>query len=184
MGQAEFLGAYAAKKIPHSLRHFVVIEDVLQDVWIAAFRGFAGFRQEGPDAFDRWLISITQSRLVDAIRRARSLKRGGGERIAHEARQRTTSYLDLFASTGAKQHTPSGERAAKEAVHAVQVALGALPDDHRCAIMLHHINGQSRAEVAMVMQKTRPAVNSLLFRGLRMLRVRLEPAGKFFNNGD
>lgn len=182
MERAERLHGYVERKIPSELRSRIPAEDVLQEVWVAVFRGIANFREDGPDAFDRWLTSITQSKVVDAIRRAGRLKRGGGHRFAHEAQRRTTSYLDLSARVSAEQRTPSSEDAAKEAVHAVQIALSTLPADYRCAITMHHIEGRSHAEVAEAMTRTRPAVNSLLYRGLHMLRKQLEPAGRFFSD--
>ncbi len=103
--------------------------------------------------------------------------------MEREARRRTTSYLELFARVTSKQRTPSSEDAANEAVHAVQITLGTLPDNYRCAITMCHIDGHSRAEVAEAMGKTYHAVNSLLYHGLRMLRERLGPAERFFSNG-
>lgn len=183
MGQAERLHAYVGRRIPADVQRVVAVEDVLQEVWLAAFQGFANFTARGPNAFDRWLTKIAETKLIDAIRRVRRLKRGRGHRIEHEARSRSASYLDLFARVASKQRTPSSEEAAREATHAVQIALCSLPDNHQQAIRMRHIDGLPHAEVADAMEKSCPAINSLLYRGMRMLRDQLGPAGRFFSHG-
>ncbi len=183
MERADRLQTYIRRSMPSDLMRLVSVEDILQEVWINVFGGLTSFRADGPDSFDRWLTSLVQRRLVDAIRKARSLKRGGKRRIGDRVQMRTTSYLNLFDRVACKQRTPSSEDAAKEAVHAVQIALSTLPEDYRCAITMRHLDGHSQAEVAVAMARTLPAINSLLYRGLRMLRARLEPARRFFSDG-
>lgn len=183
MERAERLHKYVQRRLPADVQGIVAPEDILQEMWLAVFRGIANFRADAPDALDRWLTKIAERKLIDAIRSARTVKRGGGHRIEHEARCRTTSYLALFARVVSKQRTPSSEDAAREATHAVQIALCSLPDDCQLAVRMRHIEGRPRAEVAEAMEKSRPAINSLLFHGLRMLRDQLGPAGRFFSNG-
>jgi len=182
MERAECLHAYLQRKIPADLRRVIAPEDILQDVWVAVFRGISSFKPDTPDAFDRWLMRITERKLLDAFRHTRRLKRGGGHQFEHEPQHRSTSYLGLFASVAANQSTPSSDEAVREAVYATQIALCTLPDDYQRAITMHYIEERPHAEVAKAMQKTRPSINSLLYRGLRMLRQRLEPAGQFFSN--
>ena len=67
------------------MRHLLVIDDILQEVWIAAYRTITGFQPAGPGAVDRWLITITHSKLVDAVRYARRAKRGGDRRYIRDS---------------------------------------------------------------------------------------------------
>jgi RNA polymerase sigma-70 factor (ECF subfamily) len=184
MERADALHDYIRRALPSDLARVISAEDILQEVCISVFHGLAQFRADGPDSFDRWVTSLVQRRLVDAIRKARAVKRSGGRRIGDRAQLRTTSYIQLFERVASQQRTPSSEDAAKEAAHAVQIALSTLPEDYRCAITMRHIDGRSQAEVASAMARTLPAVNSLLYRGLRMLRSRLEPSRRFFSDGD
>jgi RNA polymerase sigma-70 factor (ECF subfamily) len=48
-----------------------------------------------------------------------------------------------------------------------------LPDSQRRVIELHHLGGQSLAEVAQALATTKAAVAGLLHRGLKNLRARL-----------
>ena len=52
-------------------------------------------------------------------------------------------------------------------------ALAQLPDDHRQAIELHHLQGMPLAEVARELGRTEPSVAGLLRRGLGKLREQL-----------
>ncbi len=181
MERAERLYAYVQRRIPASLCRVIAAEDILQEVWLAAFAGRSSFRLSEPEDMNRWLWKIAERRLLNAIRDARRLKRGGRERFEHGVQRRTTSYLDLFARVTSGRRTPSSEGAAKEAVHAVQIALSALPDDYRQAMIMYHIGGHSRAAVAESMHKSEGAVASLLYRGRRKLCASLGDCSKFFS---
>ncbi len=170
MEQAEPLRIYLERKIPAQHRATIAAEDILQEVWIAAFRNLATFVSTEPNSLAKWLQRITERKLLDALRNARRVKRGGRDRVEEALGRRSSSYLDLFHRVRRDQRTPSSEAAAREAVTAVQIALVELPDNCRQAVTFHHIYGQSQSEVAGRMRKTVPAVNSLLYRGLRLLR--------------
>ena len=182
LARAGRLRSYVEKKLPPKLRSTISPEDVLQEVWIGAFRGISGFRSDGPKAFDRWLATIANRRLLDVIKVALARKRGGRSPFAPAAPNRQTSVVDLFARVASRQSTPSRESATKEAVDAVQIALAALPDDRRRAIWMRHIEGCGIAEIATTMDKSRAAVASLLFHGRRQLRSRLGSAAKYFSD--
>lgn len=181
MSRADSLRRYVEAKIPSRLRRTVSSDDILQDIWITAVRSVADVRPHGPDDLDRWLTRVAQRRIADAIRRAGAAKRGGRDAIMYDRRQ-TSSFVDLFSHVSGREGTPSREVSTKEAVHAVQIALAALPEDYRIAIELRYLEGNSQEEIAKLMHKTRPSVNSLLFRGMRKLRELLEPVGRFLSD--
>ena len=121
-GRAAGLQTYVRRKIPSGMKGSLAPEDILQEVWIACFCGVATFRENEPDAFDRWLRTITDRKLVDAIRWGKRLKRGARVRFDGTAQQRQTSLVDLFARVAAKQRTPSSEEGAREASVAMKVS--------------------------------------------------------------
>ncbi len=182
MQRAERLHEQVQWKIPESLSSLLSADDVLQEVWVAAFRGLPGFRANHPGALDRWLTTIADRKLVDAIRTARRIKRGGRHRIEYTGQRRTTSCLDLFGRISCGQRTPSSEEGAREVQHAVHIALGALPANYRQAITLFHLQGRSRAEVAHAMKTSASAVNGLLYRALGRLRELIGPSARFFSD--
>ena len=170
-----------AAKIPASLQSIVSPEDILQEVWITAFHKREEFRQNRPDALTRWINTTLERKVIDACRAARAERRGGG-RDGRNVPIAVGSFVELFDRLAAGQRTPSREVSAKEAADAVRVALGSLPDNRRQAIWLRYIEGRPLADVAAVMGKSPPAVNSLVYNGLRQLRQRLERAAKFFSD--
>ena len=182
MERAERLHEEVERRIPASLKSLLSAEDILQEVWIAAFRGLSGFRADHPGALDRWLTTTADRKVLDAIRTARTLKRGGAHRIACPGQRRTSSCLDLFGRVACTQRSPSSEEGAREAQHAIQIALGALPDNYRQAITLFHLQGRSRAETAREMQTSVSALHGLLYRALGRLRRLLGPAKRFFSD--
>jgi len=176
------LRRYVDRKIPGRLSATVSADDILQEVWMAAYRTASTFRPDGPNAIERWLTTIAKSKLVDAIRNARRLKRGGDRRCLRDARERLASFTELFARIQSPQKTPSGEFGAIEAGHAISIALNLLSEERRRAVYMHHIEGHSQKEIAREMGKTEAAVNSLLYNGLRELRSLLGEAAKYFSD--
>jgi RNA polymerase sigma factor (sigma-70 family) len=173
---------YIEGKIPAKLRSLLAPDDILQDVWIAAFRAKSTFRGNREEDLDRWLMTITNRKLVDAFRIALAVKRGGRTPIVGEAQARRSSIVVLFARIASPQATPSRVTSTKEAVDAVGAALAGLSDDRGSAVRMRHLEGLSVPEIAKRMQRTIPAVHSLLFNGLRDLRSRLGSAEKFFSD--
>ena len=176
------LRSYVASKTPPRLHHVISPDDILQEVWIAAYRTISTFNPDGPNALDRWLTTIANSKLVDALRAARRLKRGGNRRLARNAEGPLTSFSDLFARLRSPQQTPSSEFAAVEAAHAALISLNRLNDTRRRAIEMRFIEGLSHKEIARKMGRSGAAVNSLLFHGLRQLRGMLGDAAKYFSD--
>ena len=85
--QALLLGRYRrlllaiARDLPADVAQRTSAEDVLQDTFLAAFRGIAKFEEAGEGSFDRWLYSIAGNSVRDAIKRHRAAKRDGRRAI-------------------------------------------------------------------------------------------------------
>jgi RNA polymerase sigma-70 factor (ECF subfamily) len=70
----------------------------------------------------------------------------------------------------ADQTSPSERVCRHEELLRLAQAMGRLPQDQRRVIELHHLKGLPVADVATLMDRSRPAVVGLLFRGLNRLR--------------
>jgi len=176
------LRGYLDKHIPARLGQTVLVDDILQEVWVAAFRTAPGFHAGGPDAVDRWLISIAHSKLVDAVRYARRQKRGGDRRYVREAQSAVTSFSSLFTRLQGAQHTPSQDTHLIETAHTMLMALNQLSARQRRAVELQFLHGSSRREIAAELETTEKAVKELVHRGLQVLRSILGPAAKYFTD--
>src|SRR5262249_10811992 len=73
----------------------------------------------------------------------------------------------------ADQTSPSGRAGRNEQLARLARALGALPDDQRRAVALHHLEGLSLEATAEAMGRSRPVAAGLIRRGLQALRVML-----------
>jgi RNA polymerase sigma factor (sigma-70 family) len=184
LGSARRLRCYVDRRIPERLRPAVSADDVLQETWIAAHQALSKFTPDGPDAIGRWLTTIANSKLVNAIRAARRFMREGARKHLRDSQRRLSSFADLFARVQSPQKTPSSEFRAAERAHAASIALSQLTDDRRRAVHLHYIEGRSRREVARAMGRSEAAVNSLLYNGLLELRSLLGDAASYFSDVD
>ncbi len=185
MPRAESVHGFVKKRIPAVLASEIAPDDVLQEVWMAVFHGChlgEVVRLDAIGDLDTWLLTVARRKLVDAIKKARCLQRGGGDRI-HRYRRggKIDSHWDLLSLMAAQQRTPSSEEAAMEAATAIQNALSSLPEDYREVITRHRLEGLPQSDVAMIMQRSRPAVRGLLRRGMCALRHQMGASSQFFS---
>jgi RNA polymerase sigma factor (sigma-70 family) len=182
--EAPRLRRYVSRRIPCHLRSVLSPDDVLQNVWLAAFRELPNFRAVGRDAFQRWIMLITKRKLINAIRAANTLKRGGAHTIQGDAAAKASSFANLFERVPSRGRTPSSEAAVSQATTAVQIALAGLPEDRRQVVELRYMKGKGHDEIATIMGKTTRAVNSLLFRARQQMKESMGPAAAFLSDAD
>jgi RNA polymerase sigma-70 factor (ECF subfamily) len=135
----------------------------------------AGERFHGlPEAPRRaWLRQVLANNLADEIRRLGARKRDvSREQSLQQALGESSARLEAWLVS--EHSSPSARLIRQEDLLRMSRALDELPDDQRQAIELHHLRGQSLAEVADGLGRSRGAVAQLIFRGLRRLRERLE----------
>ena len=180
--RVRMLRAYLFRRVPASLKQTLAVDDILQEVWLAAYQSVHRFRPTGPDSVDHWLMTIAHSRLVDAVRHARRIKRGGDRRFVRDVTPNLTSFSSLFARLRAVQRTPSSDAHLIETAHAMQMAMSRLSDRQRQAVQLRFLQGLSRREIATRMSTTEKAVKELVHRGLHAMRDMLGSATKYFTD--
>lgn len=166
--RVDFAQRYLQRRIPRRMRRLISADDVLQDAWISAFRSSGTFIAVSSDAFDRWFMTIVRSRLLNAVRYANQAIRCPDRLL--ETGDRSGSYMNLLARLTDSGKTASSQCAGQEALQAMRLAMSALPEDYRQVITLHYIDGQTHADVATVMNKSKDAVRALLYRGVLQLK--------------
>jgi RNA polymerase sigma factor (sigma-70 family) len=176
------LRGYLDRHIPLSARQLLTVDDILQDVWVAAYRAAASFEPGGGDAVDRWLTTIAHSKLVDAVRRVRRMKRGGDRRYVRDVQRPATSFSSLFARLRSPDRTPSEDVHLVETAHVMLMALNRLSDRQRRAVELQFLYGLTRREIAEELETSEKAVKELVHRGLLLMRDVLGPATKYFTD--
>ncbi len=116
-----------------------------------------------------WLRRALVNNLRDALRALRRGKRDVAREQSLEAAVDESSAR--LANWLAADHTsPSGKAARNEDLLRLADALDELPEPQREAIVLHHLQGWTLADVAQRLERTDAAVAGLLHRGLKRLR--------------
>jgi RNA polymerase sigma-70 factor (ECF subfamily) len=120
-----------------------------------------------------WLRTSLLHNVYDALRHFRR-----GKCDAALERPLEASSARLLESLAAAQSTPSQRAARNEALARLAEALPRLPPDQQQAVILHHLQGQSLAEVAEQLGKSLTATAGLVHRGLKALQRALRDGGK------
>jgi RNA polymerase sigma-70 factor (ECF subfamily) len=136
------------------------LEDVVQCVFVEAFRGLPSFR--GESSFATWLSRI-------ALRVARRKARWGAPRFVP---------LDDEAPSSAPGSSPEADLEARRALQAFQRILAGLSEKRRTVFILHVLEGHRLEEVATILDAKVGAVKVRLHDARREIekQARREPA--------
>ncbi len=156
-------------KLSSEARAFSEVEDVVQDVFLRAFRDLDRFQYQSPGSFFRWLSTIADHVIIDRLR-YQNRERRAGENIAFR------SSSNPGGPEPRDTQTPSRLFAQQEAVERLLEQLRALPEDYRQAILMARIEGLSTAEMAQRLGKSREAVALLVYRAVKRFRAICEAA--------
>lgn len=141
-------------------------EDVAQEVFVEVYQTIGRFRGEA--ALSTWLYRLATSQALKQRRKARAKKRfafltsllGANQKVLHE---RPDDQHPLALLEGRQQQQQLLD------------AIARLPDSQQVAFTLRHEQELSYEEIAAVLNVSRPAVESLLFRARQSLRKFLHP---------
>jgi RNA polymerase sigma-70 factor (ECF subfamily) len=143
--------------------------DVVQEAMLKAHAGRTQFRGQSETERLAWLRVILANVLADALRRfATESRKLGREQALVADLEQSSSRLECLLA--ADQASPSQRAIRCEELLRLAHALNCLSPDQRFVIEMHHLKGLEVAEVAKLMDRSRPAVVGLLYRGLNKLR--------------
>ncbi len=124
-------------------RGTVDIDDLLQEVWVAAAHKIHEFEDRGPGSLQRWLAAILNFKLLHADRKA---KRVPFPESAMRAMD--DDAVGLFAGLSRTQPGVSQNLRNRELEQKVQAAVAKLPDELREAVLLKVYEGLTGREAA------------------------------------
>ncbi|MDR1922980.1 MAG: sigma-70 family RNA polymerase sigma factor [Planctomycetaceae bacterium] len=167
----ELMSRYQARVLS-ILRHIVnnrdTAEELTQDVFLRVFRARKNYQ---PDAkFSTWLFTITNNVALNAIRskvRKPEVQLGIKRTDASKSDALMMAENTIIASSGT---IPTRQLEKLEMKQMVQLAINALGDRQRMAVLLHKFEGLSYIEIAKIMDMTPQALKSLLCRARINLR--------------
>jgi RNA polymerase sigma-70 factor (ECF subfamily) len=137
-------------------------EDIAQQVFIRVWKS-AG-RYQPTAKFTTWLFKITRNLVFNELRRR---KRHPVTPLQHEEEEH------FFQPADCGGMSPDASLLDSELNDAVQMAIDALPETQRMAIVLRRYEDMPYEEIGEVLGLSVPAVKSVLFRARAELRERL-----------
>lgn len=151
-------------KMSEELRGRLEVDDILQDVFLAAAQGLSRFTYQNPGSFMAWLSRIASDTIVDAARHQNRKKRCAEEllRFRSESNPHGPEPVD-FA-------TPSRVFAQQESLQILLRKLDTLPTEYRDVILLAKFEGLTTSEISERLGKSRENVALTLHRALKRFR--------------
>jgi len=143
--------------------------DIVQQTLLNAYQKQDLFRGTTDAERMAWLKQILANNLADAVRGLVRAKRDINREQPLE-QWISHSFMRADSWLAAAQSSPSQQVLRAEEVLRLSIALTSLPDTQRDAIVLHHLQGFSLADVCRQLEKSPAAVAGLLHRGLKRLR--------------
>jgi RNA polymerase sigma-70 factor (ECF subfamily) len=169
-----YLYILARLRVRAGLRGKLDPSDLVQQTLLRAHQASDRWHELDDEARAAWLRQILANTVVDEVRRYGRKKRDAAlERSLLSCIDESSIRLEALFE--ADRSSPSQQLIRQEQLLALGEALGAMPEDQRRAIELHHLDGNSLAEVATRMGRSQASVAGLLRRGLRTLSQRLKP---------
>ncbi|OHB81644.1 MAG: RNA polymerase subunit sigma-70 [Planctomycetes bacterium RBG_16_64_12] len=151
-------------------------EDLAQEVFLRVYRARKSYV---PGAkFSTWLFTIANNVASNALR-ARSRRREVNLEV-RESGPMGANPLEAMVQASSGQ-IPARQLDKAEMRDIVRMALEALNDRQRIAVLLSKFEGMSYADIAVTMELTPQAIKSLLSRARGNLREVLEP---YLEHGD
>jgi RNA polymerase sigma-70 factor (ECF subfamily) len=148
-------------------------EDLVQETYLKAYRGFAGFT-EGTN-LKAWLYRILTNTYINTYR--------AKKRRPEESDVDDLENFYLYRRLGGLEGAAAGRSAEDEVLDhftetEVKEAIEALPEQFRMAVLLGDVEGFSYKEIAEILDVPIGTVMSRLHRGRRALQKRLYEFGR------
>ena len=134
-------------------------EDITQEVFLKVYEGLQNFRNES--SLSTWIYRITITTSLDFEKQKKRQKRGG-------LMQRVFGFTEAVEKPDFFH--PGVALDKKEDASVLFMAIKKLPEKQRTAFVLHKVEGLTNNEIAVIMETTLLAVESLQVRAKNNLR--------------
>jgi len=140
-------------------------EDLLQETFLNAYKGLAGFK--GSSSFSTWLFRIASNNALMFLRKHRP------EGVEYDDEIKTDTDSPFLTASPEFMNTPLEILLSIEGRGKIEEAIEDLPVLYRSAIVLRDVEGFTLAEVAEIMESSVAAVKSRLHRARHAVRESL-----------
>jgi RNA polymerase sigma-70 factor, ECF subfamily len=156
-------------------------EDIVQEAFAAAWPKMPEMRFNGFEAFQAWLRTVAENKVID-VRRALLADKRDIRREVNRAVGQSRSYADLLNGLMVAGSTPTRQVARKEAIAVLMVQMAQLPQDYRQVIQLRIIQGLPASEIAGLLGRSEDAVYMLCYRALKKLGEMMGPSSNYLSD--
>jgi RNA polymerase sigma-70 factor, ECF subfamily len=167
----EYLRLLARLQIDPRLQSQPDPSDIVQETLLKAHRAISQFMGHSDAELAAWLRRILANTLADAVRK---LQRGSGkpEQSLEASLEQSSAKIQAWLIDN--QPSPGQQASHNEQLLRLARALAELPEDQRTAVEMKHLRGLSVAAISEQLERSKPAVVGLLYRGLKRLRQLME----------
>ena len=168
-----YVGLIARATLERRLQAKVDASDLVQQTLMDAHRDFSQFAGTTEQEWLAWLRKILAHNTGDAYRHFAADKRQIQREFSLQSAANGGSQADsqgLWFDPASPGDTPSQIILGQEQELAVAEAISQLPDDYREVVFLRNVQRLPFDEVAVRMERSRPAVQMLWMRALHRLR--------------
>jgi RNA polymerase sigma-70 factor (ECF subfamily) len=151
-------------KMSEGLRGRLEVDDILQEVFLAAAQSMSRFTYQSPGSLMAWLSRIADHVIVDAARHESREKRHPKELLPFRSDSNPNGPEPVDSET------PSRVFAQHENLQILLRKLDVLPADYRDIILLAKFEGLTTMEISERTGKSRESVALLLHRALKRFR--------------
>jgi RNA polymerase sigma-70 factor (ECF subfamily) len=138
----------------------VEAQDLTQEVFMRAFRGFKQLRRDS--CHRAWLYKIATNCAYTALKQ--------GQRQAHHS----VPFADEILEIPAAAHlSPDQQVVIGETLEAIQQSISVLPPKQKAAVVLRHVQSLSYPEIAQALGCSEDSARANVYQGLRRLRREL-----------
>lgn len=152
--------------IYHMTSNHEETNDLMQDVFLKAFRSIKGFR--GDSSFYTWIHTIAANMTINFLKK-RNRRRGLSLDDMDAHIENDPDYIEATATTDPRREANLGELQKK-----LNEAMQKLSHDHRAVVTMFDIQGMPHAEIAKILGISEGTVRSRLFYAHRQLQNYLE----------
>lgn len=141
-------------------------EDLVQDVFVKAYRSLALFK--GDSSFYTWIYRIAVNRTINFLKKRKRTAGGMSLDDMDQAVERDPNYVELSA-----RESPFRDMTITELQEKLNKALQTLSEKHRTVVVMHDIQGVPHDEIAKTIGCSAGTVRSRLFYARQQLQKEL-----------
>ena len=169
------LRAFVRARLGPELRAQESTSDIVQSTCREVLEQQERFQHPGSDGFRRWLFTTAARKVSDRLAEKRTLKRDAAPALRIGAVSGVSESRLLAAY--ARFSTPSHQAQVGDEVARIEGAMDRLSEEQREVLLMSHLVGMSRSEIAAELDKTEIAIRSILHRAMARLALELGEIG-------